>query len=122
MLFFRSRTSCLVLLFLALVGGLATSIGAGQKETAWDGYKRAGVAAFKNEDYVEAEKQFNAALEESGRFGPYDPRTSVTLIWLIDIYKSEGNCSMAIRSQVRLLKIEEDVSRVRRSRGCLGSS
>ena len=60
------------------------------QKTSWEKYQRAGVQAYKQSRYAEAEQQFTAALEEAVRLGLPDQRVIVTLTSLAMLYSTQN--------------------------------
>jgi hypothetical protein len=68
---------------LVLLGSLTLSAPlANAQQTAWEKYQRAGVHAYKQGLYAEAEQQLTAALQEAERLGLPDQRLIVPLTTL----------------------------------------
>lgn len=61
----------------------------------WQSYMDAGVEAYLQGDYTEAEKQFAAALKEAEQFAPKDPRLATGLNSLAEVYRTEGKYAEA---------------------------
>ncbi len=56
----------------------------------WETYMAAGVKAYQQGNYPEAEKQWAAAVKEAEGFGPQDPRLAVSLLGLVSVYAAQG--------------------------------
>ena len=56
----------------------------------WENNNAAGLKAFQQGHYAEAEKLYLAALKNAEVFGPQDPRTADTLNNLAELYNDQG--------------------------------
>ena len=56
----------------------------------WETYMAAGVKAYQQGNYPEAEKQFAAAVKEAEGLGPQDPRLATSLNNLAVVYQAQG--------------------------------
>ncbi len=99
---------------LSLVGVLcvmlvsALFIGCGQSAgSAWERYNQAGMEAYQQGNYAEAEKQWLAALQEAENFGPEDPRLATSLFALGSLYHAQGKYAEAEPLYQRSLAILE---------------
>lgn len=73
----------------------------------WKAYKAAGSKAYKQGNYIEAEKQFAVALNMAQEFGPQDPRLGTSLNNLGLTYKTRGQFGKAellFRGALRVYK------------------
>ena len=77
------------------------------QKTAWEKYQRAGVEAYKQGRYAEAEQQFTLALEEAERLGFPDQRLTVTLTSLAMLYSAQNQPDKAEPLYQRILTIRE---------------
>ena len=73
-------------LLVALVCLALWSAHAAAQGGQWESYTTAGLAAFQQGNYVEAEKQFGTALKEAEGFGPKDTRLATSLNNLALLY------------------------------------
>ncbi len=73
----------------------------------WQSHMDAGVQAYRQGNYPEAEKQFGAALKEAEGFGPQDPRLATTLKNLAVLYRVQGRYAAAGPIYKRALAIFE---------------
>ncbi|MCZ6753169.1 MAG: tetratricopeptide repeat protein, partial [Acidobacteria bacterium] len=53
-------------------------------------YNQAGMEAYQQANYAEAEKQWSSALQEAEKFGPEDPRLATSLNNLAALYLAQG--------------------------------
>ncbi len=67
----------------------------------------AGVKAYQQGNYPEAEKQWVAALKEAEGFGPQDPRLATSLNDLGEVYRLQGKYAEAEPLYKRSLAIKE---------------
>ncbi len=92
---------------------LKRSLAIGAHATAegqiWDSYISAGVAAFQQGHYTEAEKQYEAALKAAEKFAPQDPRLATSLDNLGVAYFYQGRYAEAEPLYKRALAIFEPV-------------
>jgi tetratricopeptide (TPR) repeat protein len=56
------------------------------QETLWKAYIDAGIMAYFEQHYVEAERRFKLACKEAESFGPQDPRLASSLYYLTLVY------------------------------------
>ncbi len=75
----------------------------------WMTYARAGDKAYRQGNYVKAEKEFLAAIKKAEEFGPQDPRLSKTLNNLAHVYRLQGKNAEAEPLLKRALSIREKV-------------
>ena len=61
----------------------------------WQGHMDAGVKAYLENNYTEAEKQLVAAVKKAEQFGPQDPRQGTTLNGLAELYQAQGKYAEA---------------------------
>ena len=73
----------------------------------WETYMAAGVKAYQQGNYPEAEKQLGAALKEAEGFGPQDPRLATSLNNLAELYRAQGRYAEAEPLHQRALAIRE---------------
>ena len=73
----------------------------------WEKYQRAGVQAYKQGLYAEAEQQLTAALEEAERLGLPDQRLTVPLTTLALVYSAQNQPEKAEPLYQRLLILRE---------------
>ncbi|MEE8122974.1 MAG: tetratricopeptide repeat protein, partial [Alphaproteobacteria bacterium] len=75
----------------------------------WETYMAAGVKAHQQGNYLEAEKQWAAAVKEAEGFGPEDPRLATSLDRLATLYQAKGSYTEAELLFQRSLAIDEKV-------------
>ncbi|MCH7633940.1 MAG: CHAT domain-containing protein [Proteobacteria bacterium] len=73
----------------------------------WQSHMVAGVQAYQQGNYPEAEKQFTAAVKEAEHFGPEDPRLATSLNNLALLYYIQGKYAEAEPLHKRALAIYE---------------
>ncbi len=73
----------------------------------WETYNNAGVKAYQQGNYPEAEKQLGAALKEAAGFRPQDPRRATNLNNLALLYYNQGKYADAEPLYKRALAIVE---------------
>ncbi len=73
----------------------------------WQSHTEAGVKAYQQGNYPEAEKRLVAALKEAENFGPEDPRLAKTLTDLALLYRAQGKYAEAEPLYKRALAIKE---------------
>ncbi|MEE8280653.1 MAG: hypothetical protein V3R55_08130, partial [Alphaproteobacteria bacterium] len=73
----------LIVVFLAVLW-LWPATALAQAEQ-WQSHMDAGVEAYLQNNYTEAEKQFAAAAREAEQFGPESPRLATTLNSLAEV-------------------------------------
>jgi tetratricopeptide (TPR) repeat protein len=78
-----------------------------QRDTLWEKYNNAGIEAFEQDHYAEAEASFLAALRKAERFGSQDLRLAKSLHNLANAYYKQGNCAEAEPLYERALAIAE---------------
>src|SRR5712691_13391798 len=80
---------------------------ASAQQTTWEKYQRAGVQAYKEGLYAEAEQQLTTALEEAERLGLPDQRLTVPLTTLALVYSAQDQPEKAEPLYQRLLMLRE---------------
>ncbi len=73
----------------------------------WEMHHQAGLTAYRDKNYSEAEKQFKAALTEAEKLSTDDWRLALTLGNLAEVYRFQSKYSQATPYFQRLLKISE---------------
>ncbi|MCH6577531.1 MAG: tetratricopeptide repeat protein, partial [Proteobacteria bacterium] len=73
----------------------------------WQSHMDAGVQAYQQGNYPEAEKQLVGALKEAEEFGPQDPRLATSLNNLAELYRAQGRYAEAEPLYKRALAIDE---------------
>ncbi len=73
----------------------------------WESYNDAGVEAYEQARYAEAEELYLAALEEAEKFGEQDPRLATVLNNLAALYRLQGKYTAAEPLHRRALAIWE---------------
>jgi tetratricopeptide (TPR) repeat protein len=73
----------------------------------WEAHHRAGLTAYRDKNYSEAEKQFKAALVEAESFSTDDQRLTLTLGNLVELYRVQTKHSQATPYFQRLLEDSE---------------
>src|SRR4030095_16133023 len=96
---------CMWLLVLLGYLTLWAPVASAQK-TAWEKYQRAGVHAYKQGLYAEAEHQITTALEEAAR-GPDHLEVAAFLDNLAEVYEAQGQYTRAEPFYQRALSIRE---------------
>ena len=91
-----------------LLGILCLASFAVAQETAWEKYIKAGEEAYRRGQYVEAQKQFLAALKEAERFGNLDPRLATSLNDLAEVHRKQGQYAKAEPLFRRSLAMQEN--------------
>ena len=94
----------------AMVGMLCLALGSAsysQPILLWETYNDAGIEAYKQGRYAEAEKLWLAALKEAEKFGPQDPRLATSLNNLAELYRAQGKYAEAEPLYKRALEIDE---------------
>ncbi len=76
-------------------------------EASWRKYNQAGIAAYRQGNYAEAVKQFEAALKEAKGFGEDDVRLATSLNNLAELYRVQGQYAKAEPLYKRSLAIRE---------------
>ncbi len=89
----RPRQHLLALALLLTTGLAPQKAWAGAQE--WDKHTRSGADAFRELRYGEAEKQFQAAINEAKLFGEHDLRLATSLTNLGVLYNSRGQFDKA---------------------------
>ncbi len=98
----RSRWWLVTLLWVVLVSPPASAQG-----TAWERHMAAGVKAYRQGRYADAEKPFQAAVKEAEGFEPQDPRLAMSLNNLAVLYRHQGQYAKAESLYKRALVIRE---------------
>ena len=80
---------------------------ASAQKTEWEKYQRAGVQAYKQGSYAEAEQQLTAALEEAERLGLSDQHLTIPLTTLALVYSAQNQPDKAEPLYQRILTIRE---------------
>ncbi len=101
-----TKTKALALI-VAVVGSLLYLKTVFLPDENWEKHHDSGWAAFKEKNYVEAEKQFMQALQEAEKFSPNDPRLRLTLNNLAETYRDQKRHSEAEPFYKRLLAMDE---------------
>ena len=78
-----------------------------QDTTKWEKSNAAGMKAYEEGRYAEAEKRWLAALEEAENFGPDDERLATSLNNLAGLYDNQGKHAEAEPLYQRALAIVE---------------
>jgi tetratricopeptide (TPR) repeat protein len=73
----------------------------------WDEHHQAGLTAYRDKNYSEAEKQFKSALAEAEKFSPDDWRLPQTLDNLAELYRFQSKHSQATPYFQQLVEISE---------------
>ena len=84
---------------------LRSASSAAVPEATWKAYKAAGSKAYKQGNYIEAEKQFSVALKMAQGFRPQDPRLGTSLNNLGLTYKTRGQFAKAELLLKRALRV-----------------
>jgi tetratricopeptide (TPR) repeat protein len=82
----------LVFVVTASIGQVIDSSGV---DSRYDGYRRAGLTAFLQANFKQAEVDFRNALAEARSFGPSDSKTPIALADLAVLYAKTGRLSDA---------------------------
>ena len=98
----RSRWWLVTILWVVLVSPQASAQG-----TAWERHMAAGVKAYQQGRYADAEKSFQAAVKEAEGFEPQDPRLATSLNNLAELYRYQGQYAKAESLYKRALSIWE---------------
>ena len=86
---------------------LALSLLAACAQEPWEEYNDAGLEAYEQARYAEAEELYLAALEEAESFGEQDPRLATSLNNLAELYRAQGKYAEAEPLYQRALAILE---------------
>ncbi|HLB80119.1 MAG TPA: tetratricopeptide repeat protein, partial [Dongiaceae bacterium] len=78
---------------------------AAAQEGRWENLMSAAIAAYRQGDLAEAERQFVAAAREAETFGPKDERLAISLDNLAQVYQVQGNYVAAESLYRRSLEI-----------------
>ena len=73
----------------------------------WEAHSDAGLEAYQQGDYAEAEKQWMAAVRKAEAFEPQDPRLATSLNNLAELYHTQGQYAQAEPLYKRALAIYE---------------
>jgi tetratricopeptide (TPR) repeat protein len=73
----------------------------------WEEAHQTGMTAYRDKNYLEAEKHFKSALMEAEKFSTDDRRLTQTLENLAELYRLESRHSQATPYFKRLLEISE---------------
>ena len=93
-----------------VVGVLCVALwtaAASAQQTRWEKLTDAGVKAYQEGRYAEAEKLLSDALKEAEKLGPNDPRLAASLNNLAAIYDAQGKYAEAEPLYKRSLAIRE---------------
>ena len=60
------------------------------QEADWERHMHAGLAAYRQGHYAEAEKQYKAGLRIAEGFAPHDPRLAINLDNMAVLYVAQG--------------------------------
>jgi Tfp pilus assembly protein PilF len=82
----------LVVATLGLLLNMATAFA---QDSPWGAHIEAGLQAFHQRQYAEAEQQLQAALTAAADMAPGDPRVSTTLLHLATLYHIQGKYTQA---------------------------
>ena len=82
----RRTILCIAATFLWATHNPDTASG----RSSWQSYKDAGVEAYVEGDYIEAEKQLEAAVKAAEAFGQGDPRLATSLSALAKFYRNQA--------------------------------
>ena len=74
----------------------------------WEEAHQSGLFAYRNKNFLEAEKQFLIALKETEKFAIDDWRLTQTLNNLAEIYRTQGKYPQATPYFKRLVEISEE--------------
>ncbi len=81
------------------------STQASAQSTPWETSTAAGLEAYQQARYAEAEKAWLLALKEAENFGPEDPRLATSLNNLAELYRAQGKYAEAEPLYERALAI-----------------
>ncbi len=107
----RSKLVLAVLVCLGLLSACddqdAERAAADTKASAasWEEHMRAGLTAYQQGRYAEAERQLDAGLKQAERFGPEDPRLATSLNNLALLYRAQGRYAEAEPFLLRLIAL-----------------
>ena len=90
-----------------MLGVVCVALCAAAQETSWEKYNGAGMEAYAQGRYAEAEKHWKAALKKAEKFGPNDSRLATSLNNLALLYQAQGNYTEAELLFKRSLAISE---------------
>ncbi len=106
-MFYRTLRDTLLVLMLALGLGSA-SCSAVAQNAAWDGLISAGRAALQQNNFAEAERLFEKALETAEKFPPGDPRLGRSLNNLAAVYYKQEDYGRSEPLMRRSLTVLEE--------------
>lgn len=95
-----------------LLGGLLISILAltlACQAQRWETHAEAGLKAYEQGRYAEAEESWRTALRQAERLGPAHPRVLQSLNYLAGLYQAQGKYPEAASLLERVLAIVEDL-------------
>jgi len=99
-----------ILLAVAFLLSLSTCVSDQDTlEDTWDSYIDEGSKAYSEQDFVEAEKQYVAALKEAEKFGPQDSRLITSLDSLASVYEAQQKWVEAEPLYQRTLALQENL-------------
>ena len=99
-----------ILLAVAFLLSLSTCVSDQDTlEDTWDSYIDEGSKAYSEQDFVEAEKQYVAALKEAEKFGPQDSRLITSLDALASVYEAQQKWVEAEPLYQRTLALQENL-------------
>lgn len=75
----------------------------------WEKAHEAGMSAYRENNYSDAEKQFKTALKEAEKFSIDDRRLTLTLGNLAELYRIQSKYSEATPYLKRLVTIDEEI-------------
>jgi tetratricopeptide (TPR) repeat protein len=102
----ETKTSQLLVCLVFLV---LWPIAASAQGASWEKTIEAGVKAYLQGHYAEAERYLQDAVKEAERFGPQDRRLGMSLHNLAVLYEAQGRYDEAQRLSWRVLAIDENV-------------
>ncbi|TDJ70156.1 MAG: tetratricopeptide repeat protein [Proteobacteria bacterium] len=96
------------------LGALCLAFSLAVQAASWESYMEAGMTAYQQGNYAEAEKQWSAALKKAEDFGPQDRRLAAirlatSLTNLAELYKTQGKYAEAEPLYQRALAIFENI-------------
>jgi tetratricopeptide (TPR) repeat protein len=94
----------LVAVTLGLLLNMATAFA---QDLPWDVHIEAGLQAFHQRQYAEAEQQFQAALAIAAEMPTDDPRVATTLLHLATLYHVQGKYTQAAPFYQHALMLRE---------------
>lgn len=84
-----SRGAVLALYLCGTIAVGSLNLPAAHAASKWDGYKKAGDAAYEAGDYAKAEQEFSDALKEAEKFEENDKRRATTIYNLALVLQTE---------------------------------